>query len=1132
MKAKIVLDILDYPAGSTTSAVNLARSEFVLTTTDYDNATYQLEVVYMNSQAATSETLNIRNVTDAANITGPTLAQNISTPTRVVASFTPVTGTKTYRLQIPATASNDQVKIFAARIIVTQTEGMTKTRVMYPLIGNPTDQTSNSNTANVDLTTSATATQGNADKYSIFKLDLGKLANIAGTNPYSLEIVGRGSSLGTVIKAALYNRRTGNKVANSEITGISGTTIATQTANWSTDTEWIDGDTYELRIWRSAGTGNAEVHAARLYIRLNTVTKLQTWYRMNKQFVTGVNFTVDHGRVYVDTSAYNNPVARWVLTGRESSAGTGSIVLINSGTQESGTGSETQLDIFDPSSTTRGLHERSIAITGDNRYYTKSVVSTGEIAFPLTMVEIYNNNALLVSDTRGGKTKGVNEHTDDRCNGGTITASAENGPGEGKEKAFDNDTGSKWLAFASSGWIQYQFPSGNKYCITKYTITSGNDAPERDPKDWTLKGSNDGTNWTTLDTRTNDANWTARNQTRSFYFSNNQHYEYYRLDISAVNGASILQLSEIEMMEAKVLVSDTRGAKTKGIAGTVVSDTRGARSSGKETGISSRNARAKGSINTNIPLFFDEFSSDRLAADYDVVGPAAVSGGILTLGISSPGNWADHIVVTKVRSFTDFEATAKVHYNNINSQIVIRSGTTQGSGYGIQIRDANNFRLEEWGNANLQNVTVANWIDDTIYSVKIRVIGNRIFAKVWVDGESEPSSWHIDYTDTAGGGGGARFTSGGVGVGIEHDAVAASFDDLRVIRLDDRRDARTKGVENPSDNRSAETKGSAITSDVRSARLKGNQLTNETRSGRTIGNGTASNTRGSTTTGNATDTANRGAKARGKLTTSETRNAFTKGVAVSAANRSARSKGYGQDTSVRSAKTTGIQIVSSSRNAFTKGQSVSSNSRSSRAKGLSTASAIANARTKGQVASSDSRSAKSKGVDVIGSVRQAKLLGKAISESVRTAKSKGVASIPSTRGAKTAGQEGTFATRSASTIGNDTTSNNRSSRTKANQNTASTRSALTHGSITEINSRPAASKGKAAISSIQNAKTKGNIKLASQRQARVKGFIESGMYIRKSGSFDGKGGLSTRANTASGRGKLYNRREGGLYNKK
>src|ERR1700754_1139750 len=89
---------------------------------------------------------------------------------------------------------------------------------------------------------------------------------------------------------------------------------------------------------------------------------------------------------------------------------------------------------------------------------------------------------------------------------GKLTVSDENTYGassaEGSPHLVDNDITTKFLSFNYNPnfWFQLQFPTAE--VVNEYTFTSGNDSPERDPKDWNLQGSNDGTTWTTLDTRT------------------------------------------------------------------------------------------------------------------------------------------------------------------------------------------------------------------------------------------------------------------------------------------------------------------------------------------------------------------------------------------------------------------------------------------------------------------------------------------------------------------------------------------------------------------------------------------------------------------------------------------------------
>ncbi len=160
----------------------------------------------------------------------------------------------------------------------------------------------------------------------------------------------------------------------------------------------------------------------------------------------------------------------------------------------------------------------------------------------------------------GQATGGVAPTAFDTTDDGQGTASAQgqnSGSGEVAANAFDNNTTTKWLDFANNNpstrasWIQYQYANSKQWVVTNYTITSANDASERDPAAWKLLGSNDGgTSWTTLDTRTGQV-FGARFQKLSFPIQNTTAYNVYRLQIDSVANpaaANSVQLSEIEFL--------------------------------------------------------------------------------------------------------------------------------------------------------------------------------------------------------------------------------------------------------------------------------------------------------------------------------------------------------------------------------------------------------------------------------------------------------------------------------------------------------------------------------------------------------------------------------------------------------
>ncbi|GAA5058824.1 GH92 family glycosyl hydrolase [Thermocatellispora tengchongensis] len=126
-----------------------------------------------------------------------------------------------------------------------------------------------------------------------------------------------------------------------------------------------------------------------------------------------------------------------------------------------------------------------------------------------------------------------------------IAVSGENtGAGEVMENLNDVDANTKWLVFTGTGWASYRL--AEPVAVTYYALTSANDVPERDPRDWRLQGSQDGREWTTLDTRSGES-FPERFQRKEYRFDNTTAYAYYRLEVTRNGGAGIVQLAEWEL---------------------------------------------------------------------------------------------------------------------------------------------------------------------------------------------------------------------------------------------------------------------------------------------------------------------------------------------------------------------------------------------------------------------------------------------------------------------------------------------------------------------------------------------------------------------------------------------------------
>jgi len=94
----------------------------------------------------------------------------------------------------------------------------------------------------------------------------------------------------------------------------------------------------------------------------------------------------------------------------------------------------------------------------------------------------------------------------------------------------------------TSGIITMSMDTG--YTVQSYRIVPQSGYPTRTPKNWTFEGSNNGTDWTVVETRENVTSWT--NAGTIFNFTNSTSYSYYRLNITATN-STYLVLTEIQL---------------------------------------------------------------------------------------------------------------------------------------------------------------------------------------------------------------------------------------------------------------------------------------------------------------------------------------------------------------------------------------------------------------------------------------------------------------------------------------------------------------------------------------------------------------------------------------------------------
>ena len=109
-----------------------------------------------------------------------------------------------------------------------------------------------------------------------------------------------------------------------------------------------------------------------------------------------------------------------------------------------------------------------------------------------------------------------------------------------------------WLVQTATGWLKFDFGSGNTGKAVKYSVSVTESQAGYGPKDWTLQGSNNDTDWGTLDTQTGAASW-AGFEMREYSIAIPVDYRYYKIDITAGHDAGTIAIGELELIESSTV---------------------------------------------------------------------------------------------------------------------------------------------------------------------------------------------------------------------------------------------------------------------------------------------------------------------------------------------------------------------------------------------------------------------------------------------------------------------------------------------------------------------------------------------------------------------------------------------------
>jgi len=104
----------------------------------------------------------------------------------------------------------------------------------------------------------------------------------------------------------------------------------------------------------------------------------------------------------------------------------------------------------------------------------------------------------------------------------------------------------KWLSFGVYAEVEFEFAEPT--VVDAYVFTSADDEPDRDPADWTVRGSVDGRLWRNLDTRSGQPSISGRHASRTYGIAAPGAFRYYRIDFRGTSGSPELQLGGVRFL--------------------------------------------------------------------------------------------------------------------------------------------------------------------------------------------------------------------------------------------------------------------------------------------------------------------------------------------------------------------------------------------------------------------------------------------------------------------------------------------------------------------------------------------------------------------------------------------------------
>lgn len=148
---------------------------------------------------------------------------------------------------------------------------------------------------------------------------------------------------------------------------------------------------------------------------------------------------------------------------------------------------------------------------------------------------------------------------------GTASASASQGGAEVPSAAFDNNGSTQWAMAGSSGWLKYDFGSGQDKDIRQMLIRSGNNTGH-EPTTFNLEWSDDDSVWTIgLVCTMSQTDWVGTNTDKFFTIPRVS----YRCNITTTGSAGSAAIATLALAQTSGGADETQVANAGNALGTV-----------------------------------------------------------------------------------------------------------------------------------------------------------------------------------------------------------------------------------------------------------------------------------------------------------------------------------------------------------------------------------------------------------------------------------------------------------------------------------------------------------------------------------------------------------------------------------